>query len=232
MKRYTTRGIILARTNYAEADRILTFLTPNYGKIKAIAKGVRKSKSKLAGGIELFSVSDLTLIIGRSDIQTIISTRLVKHFGNIVKDIERTNLGYGFIRLINKATAEHPEEAYFNLLQQGMDSLDDQQLSPELTSLWFNMQLLKLSGHAPNLHTDAGGLKLTESKAYEFQIDNMRFVPKPADRGSFKSEHIKFLRLGFSASRPNVLSRVNGYDKLVTSTNPLVRNMLQTFVPG
>lgn len=230
MKRYNTKGIILTRIDYAEADRILTFLTPNNGKVKAIAKGVRRSKSKLAGGIELFSISELTLIIGKSDIHTIISTRLVKHFGNIVKDIVRTQAAYDFLKIVNKATAEQPEEEYFNLLEQGLESLNNLSLDLGLTSLWFDMQLLKISGHSPNLHTDARGVKLASSKAYEFQIDNMRFTPQQAEEGRFKAEHIKFLRLGFSAAAPQVLNRINGYGKLASATQPLVQSMLQTFV--
>ena len=48
-----TLGFVLRRTNYGEADRILNLITPQ-GKISAIAKGVRKPKSKLAGGVEMF----------------------------------------------------------------------------------------------------------------------------------------------------------------------------------
>ena len=54
-----TKAIVLRRTNYGEADRILNFLTEQ-GVIAAIAKGVRKEKSKLAGAVELFTVSDIT----------------------------------------------------------------------------------------------------------------------------------------------------------------------------
>src|SRR5256885_8858328 len=106
--RFRTQAIILNRTDYGEADRIISFLTPDHGKLKAIAKGVRKSKSKLAGGIELFSVSEVSFIIGRSEINTIISTRLVKHYGNIVKDLDRTGAAYEFIKSLNKATEEQP----------------------------------------------------------------------------------------------------------------------------
>ena len=55
-----TLGYVLRRTNYGEADRILNIITPE-GKISAIAKGVRKEKSKLAGGIEMFSRIDLNI---------------------------------------------------------------------------------------------------------------------------------------------------------------------------
>ncbi|HEX2615498.1 MAG TPA: DNA repair protein RecO, partial [Nitrososphaera sp.] len=59
MRRFRSDALVISRTNFGEADRILTFLTPNHGKVRGIAKGVRKPKSKLAGGIELFSVCDL-----------------------------------------------------------------------------------------------------------------------------------------------------------------------------
>lgn len=230
MRQFTTKGIVLARTDYAEADRILTFLTPDSGKVKAIAKGVRRSKSKLAGGIELFSVSELTLIVGRGEINTLISTRLVKHYGNIVKDIGRTTAAYELIRMANKATEDAPEEAYFNLLQSGFEGLNDQELEPQLTVLWFEMQLLKLAGHAPDLKNDVSGNKLKPSSTYTFHIDRMRFTPKEEKRGSFTANHIKFLRLGFAARGPNVLRRISDVESLADSTQPLVQTMLRAFV--
>ena len=70
MKQRKTSAIILRRTNFGEADRILSLLTPE-GKISAIARGVRKQKSKLAGGVEIFALNEVVLIEGKSDIQTI-----------------------------------------------------------------------------------------------------------------------------------------------------------------
>ena len=128
MRRYVTQGIVLSRTDYGEADRILTFLTAERGKIKALAKGVRKSKSKLAGGIELFSVSDLTLILGRGEINTLISSRLARHYGNIVKDLERTKAAYEMMRAVNRATEDGPERTYFELLDKALAALDDQKI--------------------------------------------------------------------------------------------------------
>ena len=58
----TTPAIVLRRTNYGEADRILTILTPEHGQQAVIARSVRKEKSKLAGGIELFAVCELGLV--------------------------------------------------------------------------------------------------------------------------------------------------------------------------
>lgn len=223
-----TLGIVIARTDYAEADRILTILTPDHGKIKAIAKGVRKSKSKMAGGIELFSVSEISYIVGRSEIDTLISTRLLKHYGNIVKDLDRTGLAYELLRITNKATEDSPESAYFSLLKQSLETLNDDSIDYRLADLWFNMQLLKLAGHTPNLKTDTQGQKLTAGTNYNFDIDTMSF--KMNEQGSFSTDHIKFLRLGFGPNSPTALKRVSNYDKLVAHLQPTVLAMLRAFV--
>lgn len=228
MRRYTTKGIVLNRTDFGEADRILIFLTADCGKIRAIAKGVRKSGAKLAGSIELFSVSDLTLIAGRAEIDTLISARLVKHYGNIVKDIECTKLAYELLKTVNKATEDEPEVAYFKLLDQSLAALDDSGLDSNLTKLWFDMQLLKLAGHIPNLHTNSVGAKLADSETYNVNFDEMSF--EPASRGQLSANHIKFMRLGFGAGRPQTIHRINNAASLAEVCAPIIQAMLRAHV--
>jgi DNA repair protein RecO (recombination protein O) len=230
MRQIRTEGIILTRVNYGEADRIITFLTPDHGKVTAIAKSVRKIKSKLAGGIELFSVSDIGYIVGRSDINTLISTQLIKYYGNIVKDTERTAAGYEVIKITNKATEDNPEPGYFHLVEETFKALDDFDVPAELVRLWFDMHLLKLSGHSPNLQTDSHGQKLKREAVYNFDPESMRFVPAAEAASGFTATHIQFLRLGFSQSKPRVLQRVNNVDKLTRATRPLLTTMLQTHI--
>jgi len=230
MKQIRSQAIILSRTDYGEADRILTLLTPDHGKLRAIAKAVRKSTSKLAGGIELFSVSDVCFVTGRGELKTITSTRLVEHYGNIVKDINRTNLAYEIIRLLDKATEDHTEPGYFKSLHEAFKALDEEKIDPEITRLWFYMQLLKLAGHTPNLESDAKGEKLAEDKAYDFDIDAMGFVFPAGGTGNFKADHIKLLRLGFKSNEPSLLQRINNVSALTAPLQPLVRSMLGNFV--
>jgi len=71
MQRFISQAIILSRTDFGEADRIITFLTPDRGKLKAIAKGVRKSRSKLAGALEVFSVSQILVLPGKGEIKAL-----------------------------------------------------------------------------------------------------------------------------------------------------------------
>jgi len=228
MKPLNTTGIILRRTNYGEADRIITMLTPDYGKLRLMAKGVRKVKSKLAGGIELFSVSQISFIKGKGDIGTLISTRLVKHYGTIVKDLERTTLGYELIKRLDRVTEDEPEQEYFELLQQIFVALDDKQINLQLIELWFAMQLLKQAGHTPNLKTDTVGNKLAADALYNFSFDDMAFVPVVS--GRFSANHIKFLRLGFGQHTPKVLQQVSGIETLLPDVAPLIQTMLASHI--
>jgi DNA repair protein RecO len=225
MRQFRTQAIILNRTDYGEADRIISFLTPDHGKVKAIAKAVRKSKSKLAGGIELFSVSDISFIPGRREISTVVSTRLIKHYGNIVNDLDRTNAGYGFIKKLDKVTEDSPELDYFYLLQEAFSALDDHSIDLNIIELWFNMQLLRLMGHSPNLKTDERGENLLPDKKYAFDFDKMQF--KQDGQGIYNSDHIKFLRLGFSQNNPKILNRISNNSILVKAILPLCETLLQ-----
>jgi DNA repair protein RecO (recombination protein O) len=225
MKQLVTEGIILSRTDYGEADRIITLLTPDHGKLRLLAKGVRRVKSKLAGGIELFSVSSITFIPGRGEIGTLVSTRLVKHYGQIIEDLDRTMLGYDLIKQLNKATEDHPESEYFDLLHQTFEALDDHTVALPIVRFWFSAHLLHLSGHGPNLQTDATGQKLSPSATYDFDFENMCFTASP--RGRFDARHIKLLRLGFADHNALTLAKIQGGAVLADDLVYLVATMLQ-----
>lgn len=224
MNQINTTGIILARTDFGEADRIITLLTPDYGKLRLIAKGVRRVKSKLAGGIELFSISNITFIKGRREIGTLVSTRLVTHYGHIVQDIDRVQAGYELIKLLNKITEDEPEEAYFMLLEGSFAALDDATIQLPLINAWFYAQLLRHGGFAPNLSTDATGKKLDVAAKYNFDFDSSAFAAAPD--GRFNANHIKFLRLLFSPNLPKTLQKVQGSGQLVNELLPLEQAML------
>jgi DNA repair protein RecO (recombination protein O) len=226
MRQLVTTGIVLGRTDYGEADRILTLLTPDHGKLRLMAKGVRRIKSKLAGGIELFSVSDVTFIKGKSDMGTLASSRLIKHYGTIVQDINRTMVGYDLIKTLNKATEDNPEAEYFHLLEQAFEALDDAAVDLQLVQLWFAIQLLRFAGHSPNLKTDTAGNKLDIRGSYDFSFDDMAFTARPD--GHFTANHIKFLRLIFSGNQPKVLQKLVGSEQLSLDCKALVQGLTQS----
>lgn len=227
MNQIVTTGIVLARTNYGEADRILTLLTPDQGKLRLMAKGVRRVKSKLAGGIELFSVSNITFIRGRGDMGTLVSSRLLKYYAAIVTDINRTMAGYDIIKQLNKAIEDEPEPEYFELLEQALQALDDASVPLELIRVWFSAQLLRLSGHTPNLTHELSGAKLQADKSYEFNFDDSSFIAR--EDAAYGADNIKFLRILFSGNVPAVITKVAGCAVLVERCRPLVLYMSQQY---
>lgn len=216
MRQQTSPAIVLRRTNYGEADRIITFLTP-VGKVKAMVKGVRRSKSKLAGGIELFSENTITFLETRGELQRIVSTRLEQHWDGIVGDLQRMMFGYEAMKLIDKVVEDVAEREYYELLKSTLRSLSDLNIPLKGVELWFYIRILNLSGHAPNVKTDQSGNNLKVDHLYTFSPDDMCFVEKTA--GEFRSDHIKLLRLCLH-HQPGFLKQIKDAEKL---SQPLVQ---------
>ena len=228
MKQLQSKAIVLSRTDYGEADRIITVLTPEQGKLSLMARGARRVRSKLAGGIELFSVVDVSYIQGRGQIATLISARLVHYYSNIVKDIDRVQLGYELIKVLHRATEDQPEPEYFELLQTAFKALDTSTIGIDVIRAWFQSQLLRFSGQSPNLKTDTLGDKLLANGLYDFDFEAMTFRQGP--EGQFSSDHIKLLRLIFSGNPPDILAHIQNLDNLLAACQPLIQTMLQTYI--
>lgn len=212
MKPIKTKVIVLRRTNYGEADRILQLLTPEYGKLSVIAKGVRREKSKLAGGIELFAVCDVSIIAGKGDMGTLTSARLDTFYSHIMEEYDRLQFGYEAIKQVGRAAEAVSEPAFFELLHTTFASLDNTEINDKITETWFWLQLAILLGVGLNLSTDENGMKLVEESRYNFSEDSMSFVYH--EQGRFTTEHIKLLRL-LSAQPPHVAQQVRGADSLI-----------------
>ncbi len=223
-----TEAIVLTRTNFGEADRILTVLTPDHGKRRLMAKGVRKQQSKLAGGIELFSISHISYIPGKSEIDTLISTRLKKHYGHIVEDVERTMLGYELLKRLNRATEEATGEEYFNLLDNTLAALDDSEIPNGLVESWFNARVLKLGGHQPNLRTDINNKKLTADQRYFFDNEAMAF--RQHNNGTYTANHIKLIRLLFGAEDPLLFKQLKDVSKTLPICHQFVYSILEEYI--
>ena len=227
MKSLRTKAIVLARVDYGEADRIITFLTPDAGKLTLMAKGVRRVKSKLAGGIELFSTSDISYLIGKKDVGTLISTQLIKHYGNIVKDIDRVQTGYDMIKQMNRLIEDSAEGEYYELLESTFAALDDMNVDLNLVKLWYQSQLLSLSGHMPNLSTDTKGNKLSAESKYNFDYESVAFAEH--SNGRYQADAIKVLRLLFSENKPAQLAGVDGLMPHLQEIAPLVTTLQKTY---
>lgn len=212
MKPVRTKAIVLRRTNYGEADRILQLLTPNYGKISIMAKGVRREKSKLAGGIELLAISDVTLVSGKSEIWTLTGAKMDTFFAHIMNDYDRLQFAYEVIKQVSRAAEQVSDPAFFVLLETALRSLNDPNIEFDITVSWFWLQLSILLGAGLNLSTDINGMQLVEDKNYAFDGESMAFWF--SENGDFTTSHLKLLRL-LSAQPPGVVAKVKGLKPLL-----------------
>jgi len=150
MPTYQTLAIVIGRTNFGEADRIIRLLTPAHGKISAVAKGVRKIKSRLAGHLELFGETNLTLATGRN-LDVISGAQLMWYPHELATDYQRISLAYAFATLIDRTAAERqPQTGLYSHLNQALHALEKGQGS-QLLELWFKLRLLNLTGVRPEL---------------------------------------------------------------------------------
>ena len=220
MSSITTKAIVLSRVNYGEADRIMQVLTPDYGKISAMAKGVRREKSKLAGGVELLAICDLTIHQGKGELGIVTSARLDTFFSHILTDYDRLQFVYYVLKDISKASEVVSEPAFYELARVALESLNNPEISLGITELWYRLQIAILLGVGINLATDSNGMKLVEDARYRFDVDDMAFVYN--ERGQYTSQHIKLLRV-MSAQNPNIIAQIKGVDELVDEVGDIGR---------
>ncbi|MBI2853462.1 MAG: DNA repair protein RecO [Chloroflexi bacterium] len=150
-KTYRTEGVVLRRSDSGEADRIITFLTPDKGKIHAVARGVRKPKSKLYGLVELFTHSSLMLAQGHS-LDIVAQGETIHTFLPLKSDLQRSACAFYVAELVNRFTLEHEENrALFDLLIHTLEQLCCEK-NVSLLLRHFEVNLLQCLGYRPNLH--------------------------------------------------------------------------------
>lgn len=147
---YQTEAIIIKKTRLGEADHILTMLTPDLGKIQAVAKGVRKPKSKMAGHLELLTHSQLSLAKGRN-LDTITGCQTINGFLPLKTDLTLTACALYITELTFQFTIEHQENKnIFDLLLKSLKRLCEQD-HRDIVLRHFEMQLLNEAGYRPEL---------------------------------------------------------------------------------
>jgi DNA repair protein RecO (recombination protein O) len=155
---YKTQAIVLRSLRFSEADRILHLYTSDRGRIGAIAKGVRKTKSRFGARLEPLSHVELMLHEGSGELQTITGVELLHSHHAVRESIYRLNVGLigaeAMLRLFGEPEAN---ERAFTALARFLELLDEAadgerpELDPLVLS--FQLKLLWLAGYLPHLTT-------------------------------------------------------------------------------
>lgn len=216
-----THAIVLRRTNYGESDRILNLLTPE-GKIAVLARGVRKSKSRLAGGIELFSKADVVIHQGRSSLGTLTSAKMLQFYGGIMGDMARLELAGNILKQLDRATEQVNAPEYFSLLQQALQALDRGQ-NPDVISCWFSLNLRRIGGEELNLIYDISGEKLSPDLRYYW--DTSENALHPDIMGQISAPEIKLMRFLLSNSLA-AASKIQDIERSLPPVLGVVRSLM------
>jgi len=152
---YRTQGFILKKEDLREADRIYTLFTKDFGKLELLARSVRKIKSKLRGGLELFWLSEIEFIQGKT-YKTITDASLINNFKNLRKNLKRLKVAYKAADILNDSIkGEEPDEKIWNLLKFTFQKLNDPNLKSSYLPLiyyYFFWHLLSVLGYEPELN--------------------------------------------------------------------------------
>lgn len=172
-----------------------------------MARGVRREKSKLAGGIELFAVSDIVVGQGKGGLGVLTSARLVTFYRHILEDYDRTQFAYEVLKEVGKASETLDEAAWYDTVLDVLVALNVKSISLDLVKVWFYLHYSALLGYELNVLRDCRGEKLEESLKYRYDDTEKGYVQ--AQNGEIEAAHIKLLRL--AAAKPlGTLAQVGG----------------------
>src|SRR5258708_1609453 len=144
-------GVVLKRTGVGQADRLLTLLTAERGKLRTVAKGARKPSSRKTGHVELFNCAEMQIAVAR-EIDIVIQAQTIEPFLRLRDDLDRLSYAYYFAELIDRFVQEEIEHS--EVYDLTFDSLHWLEATQHLsrTARLFEMQLLDALGYRPQLY--------------------------------------------------------------------------------
>lgn len=163
-----TKALVLRSVDYKESDKILTLLTPQYGKVTVSARGSRKKGSTIAAGTQLLTYADMVLYEyqGRWSVR---EADVERQFRGVERDVERLSLGCYFAEVAEALAVEDlPAPELLSLVLNSLHVLDKHPDKPlELVKAAFELKVMCLSGYEPILDACAVcGRKLPEQPCF------------------------------------------------------------------
>ncbi len=147
---YRTEALVIRHSNFGEADRILTLYTRENGKIRAVAKGVRKLKSRKAGHLEPFTHVQLQLARGR-DLPIVTQAETIEAFLSIRNSLEITAQAAYVLEILDRFTFDEEENReLYRLAVEALQRLDSG-IDPFYVNRYFELHVLDTLGFKPEM---------------------------------------------------------------------------------
>ena len=220
MKLVTTPALVLRRINYAEADRIITVLSETNGRINLIAKGSRRLKSRLAGGIEPLSLNEITFSSTKKELNVLTAAQMIQAYPNLLADFNRNQQAHRFMFWLYRHIEPMAGQEYFPVFLAALRLLEAQQ-SDQLAFCYFYLRIFDLYGASFQLVVDKNNRPLASAAAYSFDSSSLSFYDDP--KGVYRQDHIKLMRLLLSVDW-QVLLRIKVAKGLIDAIAQLIKN--------
>lgn len=144
-------GLVIRKMNMGEADRLLVILTPEHGKVKAMAKGVRRPRAKLAAWLDMFRYNNFELVSGRS-FYIVTGAQTIKPLIGEATSWDRLAVAYYICELVDQLVEEgHSLAGVFELACDALAKIGEGKIDEKLIRASFEMKLLGLLGINPQL---------------------------------------------------------------------------------
>ncbi len=197
---YRTQGFVLKKTDLREADQVFDIYTKDFGKLEILGKAIRKIKSKLRSGTNLFYLSEVEFIQGKT-YKTLTDAITIEKFKNIRNDLEKLKVTYQIAEVAdNLIKGQEQDQEIWDLLNETLDKLNNLSFAINLIYYYFFWNLLSILGYQIDLYNcvicrkNLIPLKLYFSSEEGGIICAMCF-DKANERVDISSEVIKILRL-------------------------------------
>ncbi len=220
MRDVRTLAYVLRRTNYGEADRILNLITPE-GKMSAIAKSVRKEKSRLAGNIEMFSLIDINLHFGKNDLAVVTGAKMVRFYSKILTDFNKMELAAMILKKISLGAESSDNPEFFQIVDQCLYALNDG-VDVSIVEAWFCFNYAKAMGEQVNMYRDQAGDKLEANEKYVW--DAHELVLMQNENGDIDGDIIKIVRLMLT-SDIKIVMRIKNLDEKMPMILKIARSV-------
>jgi DNA repair protein RecO (recombination protein O) len=147
---YRTEAIVLRRKDFGEADRMLTLFTPEHGKVRVVAKGIRKPASRKGGHLELFTRSRLLLAKGH-ELDIITQAETVNAYRPLREDLLRGAYASYAVELLDRLMPDEQENREMYALLRDALGWFCESGDLALSARYYELQLLGLAGFQPEL---------------------------------------------------------------------------------
>ena len=164
-------AVVLRTYKSGESDRVVVLWTRHHGKVRVLAKGIRKSTSRLGGNLETLAYVDIDLVKTRGEFYIARHVAHRERLTTLRGSYARINAGYAVVEVVDAIPSDDvADEGVFDLLTRVLLTLDDEQFDPSLVPASFYFKLLTLDGSGPVVDECVNCGKTASLVAFDAQI--------------------------------------------------------------